>query len=216
MAPKKVPTPFEVDGVQCTLKDGLINAGLNDGMPRELQLLAKVKATATLVEAKAKVREHGKFAALATHVAQAAQPSSSSTPPPPLEASNVSSSLKIGARELESLRELNAAANGAAMVMQVVTTGVPTVSAAASAGSDEQPQTQSHHAAASVLHAVLASPGNRLRMDQMRWPRIASECASACSHMQGGGCALSCACCDMRHSGMLVPTCNKHSQNVLW
>jgi len=35
MPPTK-PTPFVVDGVQCTIKDGLINVGLNDGWPREL------------------------------------------------------------------------------------------------------------------------------------------------------------------------------------
>ena len=30
---KKPPTPFEVDGVQCAVKDGLVNVGLNAGWP---------------------------------------------------------------------------------------------------------------------------------------------------------------------------------------
>ena len=107
MAPKKAPTPFEVDGVQCTVKDGLINAGLNDGVPRDMRFLTKVKATASLEEAKTKVREHGKFAAVAAHVAADAQPSlgarsRSGSPDAP-----EGRSIKVGIRELASLRELN-------------------------------------------------------------------------------------------------------------
>ena len=34
MTPKKPLFAFSVDGVQCTVKDGLVNVGLNDGWPR--------------------------------------------------------------------------------------------------------------------------------------------------------------------------------------
>ena len=83
MAPKKDPTPFEVDGVECTFKDGLINAGLNAGLPRPLRFPAKVNKSATPEEMIAKVRAHDKFAAAATWVAgSSAGPSTSAAAPP--------------------------------------------------------------------------------------------------------------------------------------
>ena len=84
MAPKAAPTPFEVDGVQCTVKAGLVNVGLNAGWPRELRFPVKVKPTATLDETKEKVRAHDKFAALVAHATPpACQPQLQPPPPPP-------------------------------------------------------------------------------------------------------------------------------------
>ena len=64
MPPKKELRGFQVDGVQCTVKDGLVNVGLNAGWPRHLRFPMKVKSTDGLVE---KVRAHVKFAALVSH-----------------------------------------------------------------------------------------------------------------------------------------------------
>lgn len=63
--PKKTPTPFEVDGVQCTEKDGLVNVGLNSGVPSSLRFPVKVKPTD---DRDSKVRSHAKFPALLEHV----------------------------------------------------------------------------------------------------------------------------------------------------
>lgn len=116
MAPKKAPTPFTVDDVQCTVKDGLINAGLNDGCPRELRFPAKVKPTASLDEAKSKVRRHEKFAALAAWATGGAHDDAHErSRSPRADRAHGNVSIKIGTRELESLRELNAAADGPAM-----------------------------------------------------------------------------------------------------
>ena len=67
MAPKKTPTNFDVDGVVCTVNNGLVNAGLNSGWPRELRFPVKVKPDTPLDDVKSKVREHPKFAAIATY-----------------------------------------------------------------------------------------------------------------------------------------------------
>lgn len=93
MAPKKVAN-FDVDGVACTIKDGLVNVGLNAGWPRELRFPMKVKSapgTDPLEDAKSKVRAHVKFAALLLHKASASSSASHQTselPEPPQPASH--------------------------------------------------------------------------------------------------------------------------------
>lgn len=75
-----------MDGVQCTEKKGLVNAGLNAGWPRELRFMTRVPPKSTLEEKKTKVRAHEKFPACAAHAAQpdaAGGRSRSSSPAPP-------------------------------------------------------------------------------------------------------------------------------------
>ena len=81
--PKKAPTPFEVDGVQCTVKDGLINVGLNPGWSSSLRFPMKVKATDDITVCTEKVRMHAKFAACKM---QLAEPAASSSAPPESQA----------------------------------------------------------------------------------------------------------------------------------
>ena len=66
--PKAAPIPFEVEvdggeSVQCTIKDGLVNVGLNSGWPSSLRFPVKVSKTADLEQIKEKVSAHAKFAA---------------------------------------------------------------------------------------------------------------------------------------------------------
>ena len=90
MPPKKAPTLFEVDGVRCSVKDGLVNVGLNEGWPRELRFPMRVKPTEDVDSVSDKVRSHDKFAALLAHAAraadadQAAPRDRSRSPEPPL------------------------------------------------------------------------------------------------------------------------------------
>ena len=70
MAPKHgAPEHFEVDGVKCTLGKGVISVGCNAGLPRQLRFPIRAKATDSLFEAAAKVRQHQKFSAVAAAVA---------------------------------------------------------------------------------------------------------------------------------------------------
>ena len=106
--PKAVPVGFEVDGVQCTRnKDGLVNVGLNAGWPSKLRFLTKVKLTDDLDASRGKVRAHAKFGALLAY-------SSGDGPKIDGESSDATPSQPIGVREIESLRELTAAADGPA------------------------------------------------------------------------------------------------------
>ena len=81
--PKAAPTPFEVDGVECSIKDGLVNVGLNAGWPSGVRFPIKAGKATSLDDVKDKVRGHTKFAAckaLVDGTADAAQ-----QPPPVAE-----------------------------------------------------------------------------------------------------------------------------------
>lgn len=86
MAPKLGPVPFEVDGVKCTLGKGLISVGYNTGLPRNLRFPITAKATETLQDAAAKVRQHQKFPSVAAAVANMGGNSSGSNIEPPQSA----------------------------------------------------------------------------------------------------------------------------------
>ena len=107
--PKASSTPFEVDGVQCSIKDGLVNVGLNAGWPASVRFPIKAGKSTSLDDVKDKVRAHTKFVqckALAD-----------GSPHQPVEQSVQSegNASVVGVRELESLRELNKSADGPAM-----------------------------------------------------------------------------------------------------
>ena len=104
--PKKAPTPFEVDGVQCTVKDRLVNVGLNAGWPVSLRFPMKVKPTDDIAACTEKVRKHAKFAACNAQLAGLEVAGSSSEPQGPQEPSRTvlfnGSSLQ---RETAALRQ---------------------------------------------------------------------------------------------------------------
>ena len=90
--PKTAPTPFKVDveggtDVQCTIKDGLVNVGLNPGWPSSLRFPMKVSKTAGLEQIKVMVSEHKKFAACRAHAScpSASSAASSHLPSLPLK-----------------------------------------------------------------------------------------------------------------------------------
>jgi hypothetical protein len=105
-----------VDGVQCkSQKGGMLTVGVNVPKPLRFPIKRKADDVATCNA----VREHRKFAAAAAAL-NGSGGSSSSAPPPPLPppAATSAPSVKIGTRELGSLRELNTAGPA----MQIVST----------------------------------------------------------------------------------------------
>ena len=87
--PKTAPTPFKVDveggtDVQCTIKDGLVNVGLNPGWPSSLRFPMKVSKTAGLDQIKVMVSEHKKFAACRAHASGSSASSAASSHLPSL------------------------------------------------------------------------------------------------------------------------------------
>ena len=87
--PKKEPTPFEVDGVKCTVKDGLVNVALNPGWATSLRFPLKAK-TDDLEVCRAKVRLHPKFAACKAQLIEV--PKDTSGEPPPAKADDTADS----------------------------------------------------------------------------------------------------------------------------
>jgi hypothetical protein len=65
--PKAAPTLFEVEGVECSVKDGLVNVGLNAGWPSSIRYPVKVSKALELEQIKEKVAAHAKFPVCTSH-----------------------------------------------------------------------------------------------------------------------------------------------------
>ena len=80
LMPKKAPKPFDVDGVQCSVKGELVNVGLNPGWDSDLRFPVKVKPTGDIAACKEKVRAHSIFAACKAQMGEPAVCSHSDPP----------------------------------------------------------------------------------------------------------------------------------------
>ena len=103
-----------VDGVQCKpQKSNMLTCGVNVPKPLRFPMKRKADDDGTCKA----VRQHPKFGAALAAISADGSSSSPPPAPPPLPGSSAPS-MKIGTRELESLRELSAAADGSAMRVQ--------------------------------------------------------------------------------------------------